>query len=71
MLTHTTSPDLAVPDEKNDKLRSLIKAKAEEYLERAEKLKEHMAKAESKTPGKAAGAIGANGKVSSGGGKLV
>lgn len=55
-------------DEKNDKLRVLIRKKVDEYLDRAEKLKAHIAKAESKTPG----VIGSNGKVSaSGGGKYV
>jgi hypothetical protein len=51
-------------DEKNDKLRVLIRKKVDEYLDRAEKLKAHIAKAESKQPG----AIGSNGKVSAGGG---
>ena len=51
-------------DEKNDKLRLLIKKKVDEYLDRAEKLKAHIAKAESRTPG----VIGSNGKVSAGGG---
>jgi vacuolar protein-sorting-associated protein 4 len=42
----------------------LIRKKVDEYLDRAEKLKTHIAKAESKT----AGVIGSNGKVSAGGG---
>lgn len=33
-----------VPDEKNDKLKQLIRAKFVEYLDRAEKLKEHLGK---------------------------
>jgi vacuolar protein-sorting-associated protein 4 len=53
-----------VVDEKNDKLRVLIRKKVYEYLDRAEKLKAHIAKAESKQPG----VIGSNGKVSAGGG---
>ncbi len=53
-------------DEKNDKLRVLIRKKVDEYLDRAEKLKTHIAKAETKTPG----VIGSNGKVT-GGGKCV
>jgi len=43
----------------------LIRKKVDEYLDRAEKLKAHIAKADSKTPS----AIGANGKAVSGGGK--
>ncbi|CAG8687038.1 16351_t:CDS:2, partial [Acaulospora colombiana] len=60
--------DLWDPDEKNDKLRVLIRKKVDEYLDRAEKLKTHIAKANDKQ----AGAVGSNGKVSaSGGGKDV
>lgn len=33
-----------MPDEKNDKLKQLIRAKFVEYLDRAEKLKEHLGK---------------------------
>lgn len=51
-------------DEKNDKLRVLIRKKVDEYLDRAEKLKAHIAKAENKK----SSAIGSDGKVSSGGG---
>lgn len=39
----------------------------DEYLDRAEKLKAHIAKSESKKPG----VIGSNGKVSAAGGKYV
>lgn len=39
----------------------------DEYLDRAEKLKTHIAKAENKKPG----LVGSNGKVSAGGGKYV
>jgi vacuolar protein-sorting-associated protein 4 len=59
--------NLYLPDEKNDKLRVLIRKKVDEYLDRAEKLKAHIAKAETKKPG----IIGSNGKVSSSGGKYV
>jgi len=43
----------------------LIRKKVDEYLDRAEKLKTHIAKADSKTPS----AIGANGKAVTGSGK--
>ncbi|PVF97773.1 putative VPS4-vacuolar sorting protein [Serendipita vermifera] len=57
---------MALKYEKNEKLRVLIRKKVDEYLERAEKLKTHIAKANDKQ----AGAVGSNGKVSaSGGGK--
>ena len=46
-------------DEKNDKLKLLIKSKVTEYLDRAEKLKVHLQKADDKKP---KSAIGANGK---------
>lgn len=52
-------------DEKNPKLRDLIRSKVEEYLERAEKLKDHIQSTEDK-----AKAAAQNGKpvASSGGG---
>jgi hypothetical protein len=60
--------DSCCADEKNDKLRVLIRKKVDEYLDRAEKLKAHIAKADTKQ----AGAVGSNGKVAaSGGGKYV
>ena len=46
---------LANADEKNEKLKGLIRAKFVEYLDRAEKLKEHLAKvqnAETAAPSK-------------------
>jgi hypothetical protein len=46
-------------DEKNEKLRILIRGKFEEYVARAEKLKEHLAKANGTDDGKSA--VGANG----------
>lgn len=49
-----TSP----PDEKNEKLKALIRNKFAEYLERAEKLKEHLSKSDEK---KAKAKVGANG----------
>lgn len=36
---------LSVADEKNPKLRDLIRSKVEEYLDRAEKLKDHIQQA--------------------------
>lgn len=48
------------PDEKNDKLKALIRGKIDEYLLRAEKLKEHLNKAEEKTK-KAVGVSGSGG----------
>jgi vacuolar protein-sorting-associated protein 4 len=52
-------------DEKNDRLKSLIKNKVDEYLERAEKLKEHISKADEK---RARAAVGANGRETGGSG---
>lgn len=55
-------------DEKNPKSKETIRAKATEYLERAEKLKKHLdeqSKGNRKTPS----ALGANGKPSAGPGK--
>lgn len=49
---------LANADEKNEKLKALIRAKFVEYLDRAEKLKEHLAKvqsAETAAPSKGGG----------------
>ena len=45
-------------DERNDKLKELIRKKFTEYLDRAEKLKEHLAKS-NEDRGRAA--VGANG----------
>jgi vacuolar protein-sorting-associated protein 4 len=45
-------------DEKNEKLKALIRNKFAEYLERAEKLKEHLSKSDEK---KAKAKVGANG----------
>ncbi|KAJ9120054.1 hypothetical protein QFC22_002951 [Naganishia vaughanmartiniae] len=47
-----------VQNEKNEKLKALIRNKFAEYLERAEKLKEHLSKADDK---KAKAKVGANG----------
>lgn len=52
-------------DEKNDRLKALIRKKVEEYMDRAEKLKEHLSKPEEK---RSRTAVGANGKPSGGGG---
>ncbi|KAJ5386137.1 vacuolar protein sorting-associated protein 4 [Penicillium cosmopolitanum] len=57
---------LALKWEKNPRSKEMIRAKAGEYMDRAEKLKNHLA-----TPdgGKKPSAVGANGKVSQGSGK--
>lgn len=52
-------------DEKNDKLKAMIRNKVTEYLDRAEKLKIHITKGEEK---RSRSAIGANGKESGVGG---
>lgn len=54
------SPTLT-PDEKNDKLKALIRNKFTEYLDRAEKLKEHIAKGEEKRSRAKVGASGGGG----------
>ena len=55
------------PDEKNDKLKQLIRSKIEEYIGRAEALKTHIQQTEDK---QAKNAIGANGMSNGGtGGK--
>ncbi|KAK6349975.1 Vacuolar protein sorting-associated protein 4 [Orbilia brochopaga] len=56
---------LALKWEKNPKSKELIRQKASEYMERAEKLKNHLADETNKKKPKA---IGANGKESGGGG---
>ena len=58
---------LYVSGEKNDKAKQLIRGKIEEYIARAETLKEHLSNAEDKRAKKA---IGANGMANGGtGGK--
>lgn len=52
-------------DEKNPKLRDLIRSKVEEYLDRAEKLKDHIQSTEDKRQKEA---LGTNGKSAGGGG---
>lgn len=56
---------LALKWEKNPRSKEMIRAKTVEYMERAEKLKEHLADVDSKkkNPGK----VGANGTSTSGG----
>ncbi len=54
--------------EKNAKSKEIIRTKAGEYMERAEKLKNHLAENDTSNRKKPS-AIGANGKVSGGGGK--
>ena len=58
---------LAIKWEKNAKSKEMIRAKAGEYMERAEKLKNHLAEGD-KSKRKPA-AVGSNGKVSNGSGK--
>lgn len=53
----------AYTDEKNDKLKAMIRNKVTEYLDRAEKLKIHISKSEEK---RSRSAIGANGKETGG-----
>lgn len=57
---------LALKWEKNPKSKEMIRAKTGEYMDRAEKLKNHLANADNK---KKPSAVGANGKVANGGGK--
>ncbi|KAH0559566.1 Vacuolar protein sorting-associated protein 4 [Trichoglossum hirsutum] len=54
--------------EKNAKSKEMIRVKAAEYMERAEKLKRHLEDVDKKTQKKPS-AVGANGKVSGGSGK--
>lgn len=57
---------LALKWEKNPRSKEMIRAKTGEYMERAEKLKNHLAsQADRKKPS----AVGANGKVAQGSGK--
>ncbi|KAI5199233.1 hypothetical protein AUEXF2481DRAFT_37765 [Aureobasidium subglaciale EXF-2481] len=58
---------LALKWEKNAKSKEMIRAKAAEYMERAEKLKNHLA--EQDTNRKKPSAMGANGKASNGAAK--
>ncbi|KAK5200534.1 Vacuolar protein sorting-associated protein 4, partial [Cryomyces antarcticus] len=58
----------SIPGEKNAKSKEMIRAKVAEYMERAEKLKNHLADND-KDNRKKPSAVGANGKVSGGGGK--
>ena len=58
---------LALKWEKNQKSKEMIRQKAGEYMERAEKLKNHLAD-QDKSKRKPA-AMGSNGKASNGGGK--
>lgn len=61
------SPSATPPaDEKNDKLKLLIRNKFTEYLDRAEKLKEHLAKQEASKNGKPKVAAAASGGGSGG-----
>ncbi|KAK5173082.1 Vacuolar protein sorting-associated protein 4 [Saxophila tyrrhenica] len=57
---------LALKWEKNAKSKEMIRQKAGEYMERAEKLKNHLAENDSK---RKPAAMGANGKASNGAGK--
>lgn len=57
---------LALKWEKNPRSKEMIRAKTGEYMERAEKLKNHLASTENR---KRPSAVGANGKVAPGSGK--
>lgn len=59
---------LALKWEKNAKSKEMIRTKASEYMERAEKLKNHLADQDKGNKKKPA-AVGSNGKVSGSGGK--
>lgn len=59
---------LALKWEKNAKSKEMIRQKAGEYMERAEKLKNHLAENDTSNKRKPA-AMGANGKASNGAGK--
>jgi vacuolar protein-sorting-associated protein 4 len=59
---------LALKWEKNPKSKEMIRTKAGEYMERAEKLKGHLADGDKSSKRKPA-IVGSNGKVSGGGGK--
>ncbi|KAL8816957.1 MAG: hypothetical protein Q9223_004120 [Gallowayella weberi] len=59
---------LALKWEKNAKSKEMIRTKASEYMERAEKLKNHLADVDKGNKKKPA-AVGSNGKVSGSGGK--
>lgn len=59
---------LALKWEKNTKSKDMIRQKAGEYMERAEKLKNHLA-GEDKSNKRKPAAVGSNGKVAGGGGK--
>ncbi|KAK2459760.1 hypothetical protein APHAL10511_008192 [Amanita phalloides] len=60
---------LAMKYEKNDKSKQLIRVKTEEYLHRAEKLKEHLASLEEKRGRAAVGINGSGGGIGGGGRK--
>ena len=57
-----------ITGEKSAKSKEMIRAKAAEYMERAEKLKNHLAEQDGGNKRKPA-AMGANGKASNGAGK--
>lgn len=59
---------LALKWEKNAKSKDMIRAKAAEYMERAEKLKAHL-EGQDKGAKKKPAAVGSNGKVAGGTGK--
>jgi vacuolar protein-sorting-associated protein 4 len=59
---------LALKWEKNAKSKEIVRAKVNEYMNRAEKLKEWLSKEEGGDGKKPAAAMGSNGKASTGGG---
>lgn len=60
---------LALKWEKNPKMKESIRAKAGEYMERAEKLKRHLNESGGSSKGKKPSKVGANGSTSGSGGK--
>ena len=60
---------LALKWEKNAKSKEAIRVKVSEYMDRAEKLKEHLQEQDKGSKRKPA-AVGSNGKVSGGAGKV-
>lgn len=56
---------LALKWEKNPRSKEMIRGKAGEYMDRAEKLKNHLSQTDRKKPS----AVGANGRVAQGSGK--
>jgi hypothetical protein len=65
---HHTPKLMPIAGEKNAKSKEMIRTKTAEYMDRAEKLKNHLAEQDDPNRKKPS-AVGSNGKVSNGGGK--